>query len=280
MAFDADGFFSPTIEKFRSNIRKVPGYKPWFDFADVLNRLGLDMLRDHDVPLDDNRRLTTSVLFVRLHQSFQAAILLAERGLIGDARVVLRSAVEGAIAMYGVADDPTFIQQLIHANYHNDRKAARLLLNNADYKSSYSVEQIADMNAAIERADKAEAELGRKLVDIRWEQVAHKHCNDLYQLLYRPLSSAGTHTTLESIYRYVSHDADMQITAVNIGPDTADMVATLKFACLTFLWAADPFARVFDRNDILKKLQELHQQFARLPQEEPDDVAIIPSFRS
>jgi len=72
-------------------------------------------------------------------------------------------------------------------------------------------------------------------VDIKWEQVACKYCNDLYQLLYRPLSSAGTHTTLESINRYVSHDTDMQITAVNVGPDTADMVATLKFVCLTLL---------------------------------------------
>jgi hypothetical protein len=58
------------------------------------------------------------------------------------------------------------------------------------------------------------------------------------------------------------------------------MVATLKFACLTFLWAADPFARVFDHADILEELQALNQQFARLPQEEPDDEAIIPSFRS
>jgi hypothetical protein len=43
MSFDTHGFFSPAIENFRSSIRQVPDYKLWFDFADGLNRLGLDM---------------------------------------------------------------------------------------------------------------------------------------------------------------------------------------------------------------------------------------------
>jgi hypothetical protein len=279
MSFDTHGFFSPKIEDFRSSIRKVPGYKPWFDFADTLNSLGLDMLRGHEVPLDHNQRLTVSVLLVRTHQSFQAAVLLAEQGLIGDSRVVLRSAVEGAIAMNGIANDPQVIDQLINAHHFNQRKLARLLLNNPDYRAVYLSEQIATMEAAIKRADAIEVSQNKKLGDINWADVALRHCNDLYQLVYRPLSSDGTHTTLDSINRYVSHNANMQIMAVNVGPDTADMVETLKAACLIFLWAADPFARVFGRDDIRTRIQEQIQNFAQLPQEEPSDVTIVPNFQ-
>ena len=82
------------------------------------------MLRDRDVPRHDNQRLTIAILFIRAHKSFQSSLLLAERGLISDARVVLRSGVEGAIALNALANDATFLDMLIEAHYYNQRKTA------------------------------------------------------------------------------------------------------------------------------------------------------------
>src|ERR1700760_1127483 len=90
MSFATDGFLSPTMDRFRASLKNVTAYTAWFDFAEELNRLGLDMLRNRDVPRYDNQRLTIAILFVRAHKSFQSSLLLAERGLISDARVVLR----------------------------------------------------------------------------------------------------------------------------------------------------------------------------------------------
>jgi hypothetical protein len=53
------------MERYRASLRTVPTYKAWFDFAEELNRLGLDMLGDRDVPRDDNQLLTIAILFVR-----------------------------------------------------------------------------------------------------------------------------------------------------------------------------------------------------------------------
>jgi hypothetical protein len=206
-------------------------------------------------------------------------LLLAERGLIGDSRVVLRSAVEGVIALHAVANDPEFVVDgLIAAHHFNQRKLARLVLNNPGYRETYSPEDIAMMEATVEQVDAMEVAQSKKLGEIRWADVAKKHCDDLYQLLYRLLSSDGTHTTLNAINRYVAHDAAMQITAVNIGPDTKDLVETLKTACLTFLWAADPFARVYDRSDTSARIMEQLQRFRELPQAEPSDVEIVSNF--
>jgi hypothetical protein len=93
MSFANDGFLSPTMEHFCASLKTVAVYKAWFDFAEELNRLGIDMLRNRDVPRDDNQRLTIAILLVRAHKSFQSSLLLTQRGLISDARVVLRSAV-------------------------------------------------------------------------------------------------------------------------------------------------------------------------------------------
>lgn len=279
MSFATDGFLSPTMDRYRASLKTVAAYKAWFDFAEELNHLGLDMLRDRDVPRHDNQRLTIAVLFIRAHKSFQSSLLLAERGLISDARVVLRSAVEGAIALNALASDATFLDTLIEAHYYNQRKTARIVLDDPVYKAHYSAEQVAQMEATVRDVDAREQAVApRKFRDPNWADVAQKHCKDLYQTLYRLLSADGTHTTINAIHRHVSYDDNQQIAELKIGPDTASLVETLKAACLMFIWAADPFARAFDLGEITARLQKKLQRFNELPPDEPASVTVVAGF--
>ncbi|MCC6946411.1 MAG: hypothetical protein IT539_01455 [Bradyrhizobiaceae bacterium] len=279
MSFSIDGFLSPAMGQLRTSLRSVAEYKAWFDFAEDLNRVGLDMLRDRDVPRYDNQRLTISILFIRAHKSFQSSLLLAERGLVSDARVVLRSAIEGAIALNALANDPTFLDRIIEAHYYNQRKIARLILNDPAYRASHSPQQIAEMEATIRDVDAREKTVApRKFKDPNWSEIAETHCKDLYQTLYRLLSGDGTHTTLNAIHRHVEYDANNEIRELKIGPDTTGLVETLKAACLMFLWAADPFARAFDLREHTDRLQEHLQRFTKLPQDEPASVAVVGRF--
>lgn len=268
------------MERYRASLRAVAPYKAWFDFAEELNRLGLDMLRDLDVPRHDNQRLTIAVLFIRAHKSFQSSLLLAERGLISDARVVLRSGVEGTIALNALANDATFLDTLIEAHYYNQRKTARIVLDDPLYKAHYLAEQVAQMEATVQDVDAREKAVApRKFRDPNWADVAQKHCKDLYQMLYRLLSSDGTHTTINAIHRHVSYDHNQQIAELKIGPDTSSLVETLKAACLMLMWAADPFARAFSLSDPTSRLQGLLQQFNALPPDEPATVTVVPGFK-
>lgn len=279
MSFNTHGFLSPDIEKFRSTIRNVPTYKVWFEFGDELNRLGLDMLQGLDVPLTDNQRLMISALFVRAHKSLQAALVLAEMGLVGDARTVLRSAVEGAIALNALANDPTFVDQLVEAHHFNQRKRARQLLSDPDYRAMCSATQVAEMETTVKLVDAMEKAAGRNLADITWANVAQKHCKDLYELLYRLLSSDGTHTNIDSIHRILDYDDTKQIKGLKTRPDIADLVETLMAACLMFLLAADPFVRAYNQSEIRTRIREMNQRFNALPQDEPSDAAVVPNFR-
>ena len=214
--------------------------------------------------------MTISGLFVRAHKSLQAALILAEIGLVGDARTVLRSAVEGAIALNALAADPKFLDQLIDAHHFDQRKKARLVLNNPEYRTAYSATQIAEMEATVKEVDAIEKD-DRKLSDIKWANIALKNCKDLYDLLYRLLSSDGTHTTIASITRCFDYDSNTkQISELKVGPDILNLVETLKAACLMFLWAADPFARAYDQNEMRTRVQEMMQRFEKLPQDEPN----------
>jgi hypothetical protein len=273
MSFATHGFMF--AGKFRATVREVPDYKLWFTYADDLNRLGLDMLQDLAVADDDNQRVTITALFVRAHHSFQAALVLAEMGLLADSRVVLRSAVEGAVATICLANDLKFLDQLIDAHYHYQRKTARLVLSNPNYASTYTPEQIAQMQGTVAKVDAIDETRIKKLSDINWANVALKHCPDLYNLLYRTLSTDGTHTNIHSIHRYMIYDRAGKFAGFKVGPDIDGMIDTLKAACLMFLWAAEPFARAFPRDGLEDRIRAQLQRFDTLPQNDPVDVSVV-----
>jgi hypothetical protein len=279
MTFANDGFLSPSMQGFRASLRKVSTYDQWFQFAEDLNRFSLSILWNHEVPSADNQKVTTCALFVRAQQSFQAAVLLAELGMLSDARVVLRSAVEGAIALHGLEGDNTFIDQLVEAHRIYQRKIARLVLTNPDYKASHSAEQIKQMEETINEIDSIEAAKGGNLRDIKWDQVATKHCKDLYDLLYRLLSSDGTHTNLNAIQRFLSFDKNDELVGMKVGPDVTDLVDVLSMACLMLLWAVGPFIRVFAKQGYEEKLQEYMRRFTELPHSEPADVRVEGNYQ-
>jgi hypothetical protein len=184
------------------------------------------MLRNRDVPRDDNQCLTIAILLVRAHKSFQSSLLLTQRGLISDARVVLRSAVEGAIALNALANDAAFLDTLIEAHYYNQRKAARVVLDDPLYKAHYSAEQIVQMEATVQDVVAREKTIAPwKFRDPNWADVARKHCKDLYETLYRLPSSDGTHTTINAIHRHVGYDDSQRISELKIGPNTSSLVS-------------------------------------------------------
>lgn len=265
LAFEHEGFFSPELDRFRDAIRTTHPTKPWFDFALDLNRIGFDLLRQAKTLTTDNALFTMHGVFVRTHQSFQAALLLAERGLIGDARTVLRSGFEGAIAIQALAADPNFVQRLIDAHYINQRKIARIVLDDPQYQAHYNAAEIAEMQRVKADVDAMEAAPNPKLRDITWADVARDYCPDLYQLLYRQFSSDGTHTTINSINRYVISDGNMRITGFRAAPDGEGTVEVLSAACLLFFWAADPFALAVNRPDITAQIQQELARFGTLP---------------
>ncbi len=269
MSFEIDGFFSPDLEGFQHAVRTTAPTKAWFDYALDLNCIGFDLLRDATTAGSENAAFAIHGLFVRVHQSFQAALLLAERGLVGDTRSVLRSGVEGTIAIYALHSDAAFIDRLIEAHHYNQRKAARVLLDNPAYLATYGAEDVTAMKAVIASVDAMEKAKGAKLRDINWADVALKSCPDLYQLMYRSLSSDGTHTTLNTLDRYVLADANGQITSFKSAPGPEGLVETLSAACLLFLWAADPFADSAGRPDITARIKQQVQRFATLPKAFP-----------
>jgi hypothetical protein len=270
MPFETDGFLSSEVETFRQHVRTSEPTKAWFDYAGGLVRLGFEMLGPLETPLGDERLVYLNTAFVRVHQGLQAVLVLAERGVIGDARVIIRSGVEFAIAINALADDAGFVRQMKDAHFRSRRTLARAV--KLHFAAEYTPEQLQHMDDAITEADRWETAKGVgpsgrriELTDIKWEQVANAHSRELYQLLYRSMSADGTHATLDALQRYLVVDARGEITGLKVAPDGEGLQEVLTAATLMFVWAAAPFAASNGLTAAVDKIQAKIQEFATLP---------------
>jgi hypothetical protein len=176
--------------------------------------------------------------------------------------VVLRSAVEGAIAINALAKDPGFVDQMVEAHLRSERAMARVQSDR--FADLYSAEVIAIMKATIARADGYEASKGKELTDIKWEQVAEKHCPSLYQFFYRSLSSDGTHATIKSLDRFLVVDTHGKVTDFKAAPHTDGLVDTLADASFVFLSSADPYGEASGLSDTRASFNERVRELAAL----------------
>ena len=264
MSVKESGFLSVEMDGVRHAIRNQPVTKPWFELADDFNRLGHALMDGHRTPLDDNRKLMASGVFVLVHKSFQAALILAEVGLSGESNTILRRAVEGAIALHALESDPRFVARLMGSYLSNQEKVAQMVTCSSDYRGHLDAEQVGRLQATAQGNDTRSLCSPVGGFRINWEQEAKDHCKDLYDLVYRPLSQHGTHITIGTIHQQFSTDEHGKINAIKLGPDTEGLELTLKFACLILAGAARAFANMFGKQQFGDRLQDLQGRCGRI----------------
>jgi hypothetical protein len=79
-----------------------------------------------------------SLLYRRALQSFQGAVLMAERGMIADALTLVRSCAETAIARGSVAGDEKFVDALVEAHDEAILTYSNVLLNDPESRQFFT----------------------------------------------------------------------------------------------------------------------------------------------
>src|SRR5690606_32278458 len=104
----------------------------WFSLVEDLNRSAVATLARLAASSSSDRELAAAALFGRAVQSFEAAIILAERGMLADAGTIARNIVECAIYLAGLAQLEDFPQRLAADNNAHYAAMARALAELGD----------------------------------------------------------------------------------------------------------------------------------------------------
>lgn len=138
-------------------------------------------------------RVVAMLYFTRATSSFQAATVLAERGMVAEANTTVRSLIETMWVLAGLAKNKqAFVKDLAAADYAERKAAGNWYLNNPAMLENVTEEAKAQMKASLEKIEKDEIPI-QKLV---FQNVAFEAgLGELYAM-YRHLSHHYAHPSL------------------------------------------------------------------------------------
>jgi hypothetical protein len=164
--------------------------------------------------------------------SVQAAVVLAERGLCGDARTVIRASTETAITLGAVVADESTIDLLLLRHAYSFRAIRNAWLNDPRAVAQMSDEQTAIVRQAVADIEREfPAVRGLRGDPFKIDQVARKAGDEavaLYNAIYRPTSTDAAHTSFEALNRHLHVGDSGLIESLRFGPNVSDLAETLS----------------------------------------------------
>lgn len=246
-----EGFLSPHFSQTTARIRL--DFSIWFGLLEDCNRLAMAVLPRMQPGTADNQKLLEAVLFARALQSIQAMTVLAERGMTGDARTLLRSCCETAIFQRKLHLDAAFADKLQERHDFHQRKLANAILSDPNSTAKLTPEQIQSLRMVVAEIDGRYPV--RRPADVNLAAVAASvNGMALYDLIFRSTSGDAAHTTLNSLVRHVVSDQDNNITGLRFGPQTDDLADTISGGISVLLHVLDAAIESFGLLDVRDQL--------------------------
>jgi len=263
MAFEDDGFLSPDLVAWTATARAQ--LKEWFDLVDSVNRKAMKILFAIKPCQSRNQQLVPALLYRRALQSFQGAVIMAERGMIADARSLVRSCAETAIAIGCLAIDDKFVDALIEAHQSHRLHHANAILNDPESRQELTGEQVNNLQQVV--AEVTGQYQRPRPHGIIWEQAARNaKMTALYDTTYRMTSGDAAHTTVLALDRYVQPDDRGRIGRLTFEPETRDLADTLSVATNSMLHAMVAIHQVFPSKELGRTLNSCMEWWQNLEQ--------------
>ena len=240
------GFLSSAIAGWTEEAKEK--HKNWFDLADEVNRASM-AVNDLVIPDPRNsRQLLGKLLYLRTLQTFQGAILLAERGMIAEAGTLVRSCAESAIALGGAAHIDDFPEQLLSAHDKHRKALGAYLESDRD-----TAELLTEDQKRVVSQAKSSLE-GEKPQRMNWQDISERSGTGLvYNMVYRPLFGDSAHVTMLALDRHLEEGG----AKIVFGPTDRDLPDTLSKAICVLLQALLKLHEIFPESGIDSRLQPL-----------------------
>ena len=241
MTIDRHGFLSDELSSWRELIRQK--HAKYFALVERVNAFCQETKYNLSVHSKDGQQVLAAGLMLKILNDAQAAVLLIERGLISQARSLLRVAAEGVINLANMTESEDFYRSFIMA-----AEKARLSLLRAiqdrpephfdDARKHITPELVKDLANQIKEANVSHAKI---------KQLAENvNLSHLYVMPYK-LFSPHVHSGPLALEKYIKTGQDGELEEFVWGPDAeSDPKAELLEVCRIMVMAIGYINRLFD----------------------------------
>ena len=259
MSIDKSGFLSPDVANWIQKHRAENDW--WFLFVEKLNSVGQSLLHGLNVKIEADGAdsdLLAMLLFTRALSNFQGTVLMAERGMVVEARTLARSCLETTFCLVAMIQGKTeFADEFRRASLQSRRGRAQFILKEPDRLAFTDIESVDSLRKYAEQLEKHP----EKLSGLKFEQIAEKIGLDDMYLFYRQLSADAAHPSIEALSRYVRDDGQM---AWGPNCETTEISDTLNLASHFLICACAAVTENRKNDEAAKKLAQLFSEYKKM----------------
>jgi hypothetical protein len=251
-----DGLLSPWIDKFVPHFRE--SNQDWSDYARELNRCGLEIATlTGDIVVGKSTHDPVCIayrLLLRALSGFQAAVTLAERGIIPEADILARGVYEAGFWMgYLFEDGKKAIEAMLQDSIANGLAALKFERKLAVMSHGEGSDKVRGIDQAITARGKGKSQNIRDL--------ASASGLEKFYTIYKELSASVAHTSLQSLHALMKDNGDGTFDGHITGPDEVRIKPALSNACHALCLNLRSYSMIAGGTKLDNQLQELLKRY-------------------
>jgi hypothetical protein len=258
------GYLSVEIDEWIEKHRKKALL--WFELCESINKFSHSIMLSIEVHSKYLPELIPASLYVRSMSSFQGVIIMAERGMINEAKSLLRCLLECMFTIVAIHKDKNIAKKLVlgdllqRKNYLKAYK--RTKEGQITHESNPSLEDIKRLEQDIENSIQKE-----KAIKLTVRDLAEKAgLATMYDTAYKLLSST-IHVDVRDLEQYLDLNKSNEIKNILWEPDIREIDFVLYAAAESMLYVLESISRIFTLQfdeswkKILNNFEKLKKEF-------------------
>jgi hypothetical protein len=256
MSIDELGFLSPEIDLFRRKNRER--YGEFFVLIERAGRCCHAAKTKFQVHNRDGQEVFAVGLFLKVTADVEAATLLLERGMVSQARSLLRVGIEGSINLAKICEAYEFAHAFAIVAERERLKLIRGIKNDerAGYerlRAEFTDSLVKEIEATVE---------GKPTSNVR-QWATEVNMAPIYAGPYR-LFSADVHSGAQSLRNFFILDQAGEISGINWGPELEGDCRAELLEAARLLIAALALANKLFKIEVSKEADPIFAEYKRL----------------
>jgi hypothetical protein len=120
---EIDGFLSNEAEDGRNLV--INSYREAFVLSKDLNRQAMSLFREYNLCMNNEIKIAIAALMTRIVETYQGVILMLERGMTSQARMLVRSQLEALFQMAAMVKNPDLYDSYAAKHYRSTISALK-----------------------------------------------------------------------------------------------------------------------------------------------------------
>lgn len=251
-----DGFLSDESEEGKKHFYHK--YIDVFEFVKEINRFSMELMQNLKVDLNDNHKLITITLHLRINENFQGTILMLERGMMPQAKVLTRAMLETVFTLVALQKKPELLQNYFDQHEEGKKRNLKAALQFQDEHLRASAKKHKLEQHYIDQKKSLKGKVINPLSPKQWAIEAG--LEDFYNLYYT-LYSNPTHSNLSALNDHV----DESEAEINLAFGPSDKYFYEVFQCCVYILInAMNSSALSQGQDISKQLDPFVEKLKKL----------------